>query len=161
MRLVNISEGWLQRVSVCARVSDREILSKPVNEMRRTPHHTRARTHTHTHTPSISSLSGGSVVSNLANWTGKPAVCFYMKPLLWQQQSCLFFFTSIPPSQSFFLLSLFARSLVICSFSFPLYIQYFHYSWKQYGSTSTWQKSIFTLNPLPLFQWLCMYSIYL
>lgn len=44
MRLVNISEGWLQRVSVCVRVSDGEILSKPVNEMRRTPHHTHTRT---------------------------------------------------------------------------------------------------------------------
>lgn len=80
-------------------VSDREISSKPVNEMSRTLRHTHTQPHTHTLHPShpllLLSSGGESAVINLANWTGKPAVCFYMKPLLWQQQLYLSF--PLPP----------------------------------------------------------------
>lgn len=61
---------------VCVSVSDREMSSKLENEMRGTPCHTHARTLTHSLSYSPRLFGGELFVSNLANWTEKPAVCF-------------------------------------------------------------------------------------
>lgn len=141
-------------------VSDREISSKPVNEMSRTLRHTHTPTYTHTHPslPLLLSSGAESAVINLANWTGKPAVCFYMKPLLWQQQFCLSFpLPSLPPCLSsqplFLLLSCYLQFLTHSAFNIVLL---------QLGVALpdinvTEKKSTFTLNPLGLIQ----YAVYL
>lgn len=120
MRLVNISEGWLQRVSVCVSVSDREILSKPLNEMRVG----RPATHTHTLHLSPPLFSSGGSRSSVIWWIGQGSrLCVFTWNPSCGNSSPVFLFTSIPLSFSLsFFLSFF--SLSVCSRSCYLQFQF-------------------------------------